>query len=67
MGKLDPVGEDVEESGIIVGRWGRQLLWEAYVPGACYGVKFEYDLAKTQSSWPGLNIKKEKLVYMCKK
>ena len=33
MGKLDPLGEGGEESGVIVGRWGRQLLWETNVPG----------------------------------
>ena len=60
MGKLDPVEEGGEESGIIVGRWGGQLLWETYVPGVWYGAKVEYDLAKTQSSWPGLIIKKGK-------
>ena len=60
MGKLDPVGEDVEESGIIVGRWGGQLLWESYMPCAWYGAKVEYDPAKAQSSWLGLIIKKRK-------
>ena len=41
------MGEGGEESGIIVGRWGGQLLWETYVPGIWYGAKVEYDLAKT--------------------
>ena len=67
MGKLDPVGEGGEESGIIVGRWGGQLLWETYVPGVWYGAKVEYGLAKTQSSWSGLIIKKRKNLLMCKK
>ena len=67
MGKLDPVGEGGEESGIIVGRWGGQLLWETYVPGVWYGAKVEYDLAKTQSSWPGLIIKKRKNLFICVK
>ena len=66
MGKLDPVGEGGGESGSIVGGWGVQLLWEAYVPGVWYGAKVEYDLAKIQSSWVD-NKRKEKLVYMCKK
>ena len=66
MGKLDAVGEGGEESGSIVGGWGGQLLWEAYVPGVWCVAKVEYDLAKTQSSWVD-NKKKEKLVHMCKK
>ena len=33
MGKLDPVGEGGKESGSIIGGWGGQLLWKAYVPG----------------------------------
>ena len=68
MGKLDPVGEGGKESGIIVGRWGGQLLWETYVPGVWCGAKVEYDLAKTQKflAWVD-NKKKEKLVHMCKK
>ena len=61
MGKLDPVGEGVEESGSIVGVWSGQLLWEAYVPAVWYGVKVEHDLAKTQSSWSELIIKKENI------
>ena len=65
MGKLDPVGEGGEESGSIVGGWGGQLLWEAYVPEVWYGAKYEYNEAKTQSSW--VDNKKEKLVYVCKK
>ena len=65
MGKLDPVWKGGEESGGIVGEWGGQLLWEAYVPGVWYGVKVEYNEAKTQSSW--VDNKKEKLVYVCKK
>ena len=51
MGKLNPVGVDGEENGSIVSGWCGKLLWEAYVPGVWYGEKFEYDLAKTQSSW----------------
>ena len=58
MGKLDFMGVGGEESGIIVGRWGGQLLWETYVPGTWYGAKVEYNLTQTQSSWPGLIIKK---------
>ena len=50
MGKFGPVGESGEGSGSIVGGWGGQFLWEAYVPGVWYGAKVEYDLAKTQSS-----------------
>ena len=65
MGKLDPVWKSGEESGGIVGGWGGQLLWEAYVPGVCYGAKVEYDVAKTQSSW--VDNKKEKIVYVCRK
>ena len=65
MGQLDPVGEGGEESSGIVGGWGGQLLWEAYVPGVCYGAKVEYDVAKTQSSW--VDNKKEKIVYVCRK
>ena len=65
MGKLDPVGKGGEESGSIVGGWGGQLLWEAYVPEVWYGAKYEYNEAKTQSSW--VDNKKEKLVYVCKK
>ena len=42
MGKLDPVGEGGEESGSIVGGWGGQLLWEAYVPGIWYEAKVEF-------------------------
>ena len=42
MGKLDPVGEGGEESGSIVGGWGGQLLWEAYVPGIWYEAKIEF-------------------------
>ena len=41
MGKLDPVGEGRGESGSILGGWGVQLLWEAYVPGVWYGAKVE--------------------------
>ena len=68
MEKLDRVGDGGEESGIILGRWVGQLLWDTYVPEVWYGAKVENDLAKTQSSSPGLIIKKrEKLVYMCKK
>ena len=69
MGKLDPVGEGRGgggRSGSIVGRWGVQLLWEAYLPGVWYGAKVEYDLAKIRSSWVD-NKRKEKLVYMSKK
>ena len=44
MGKLDPVGEGGEESGSIVGGWGGQLLWEAYVPGIWYEAKVEFIL-----------------------
>ena len=50
MGTLDAVEESGKESGNIIGGWGEQLLWEAYVPGVWYGAKVEYDLAKTQSS-----------------
>ena len=49
MEKLDSVGEGGEESGNIIGGWGGQLLWEAYVPGLLYGAKVEYDLAKIQN------------------
>ena len=35
------------------------------MPGVWYGVKVEYDVAKTQSS--SVDNKKEKLVYVCKK
>ena len=48
-----------------MGGVGRQLMWEAYVPGVWYGVKVEYNEAKTQSYW--VDDKKEKLVYVCKK
>ena len=61
------MGEGGEESGIIVGRWGGQLLRETYVPGVWYGAKVEYDLAKTQSSWPGLIIIKRKNLFICVK
>ena len=67
MGKLDSVGEGGEESGIIVGRWGGHMLWETYVPGVWYGEKVEYDLAKTQSSWPETIIKKKKNLFICVK
>ena len=61
------MGEGGEESGIIVGRWGGQLLWETYVPGVWYGAKVEYDPSKTQSSWHGFIIKKRKNLLICKK
>ena len=64
MGKLDPVGDGGEESGSIIGGWGGQLLWEAYMPGVLYGTKVEYDLAKTQNSW--VDNEEEKLAYVCK-
>ena len=64
MGKLDPVGEGGKESGSIIGGWGGQLLWKAYVPGILYGVKVEFDLARTLNSW--VDNKKEKLVYVYK-
>ena len=64
MGKLDPVGEGGEESGSIIGGWGEQLLWEAYMPGVLYGAKVEYNPAKTQNSW--VDNKEVKLVYVCK-
>ena len=64
MGKLDPVREGGEVSGSIIGEWGGQLLWEAYVPGVLHGVKIEYNLAKTQNSW--VNNEEEELVYVCK-
>ena len=64
MMKLDPVGEGGEESGSIIGGWGGQLLWEAYVPEVLYGTKAEYDLAKTQNSW--VDNEEEKLAYVCK-
>ena len=64
MEKLDPVGEGGEESGSIIGGWGGQLLWEAYVPGVLYGAQVEYDPAKTQNSW--VDNKEEKLVDVCK-
>ena len=35
------------------------------MPGVWYGVKVEYNEAKTQSYW--VDDKKEKLVYVCKK
>ena len=65
MGKLDPVGEGGEESGSMVGRWGGQLLWQAYVSGIWYGAKVEYDEAKTQSSW--VDNKKSKNLFICVK
>ena len=64
MGKLDPVGKGGKESGSIVGGWGGQLLWEAYVPGVWYGTKVEYDEVKIQSSW--VDNKKEEPFYVCK-
>ena len=60
MVKLDPVGEGREEIGSIVGGWSGQLLGGTYVPGVLYRAKIEYNLPKTQSSWPGLVIKKGK-------
>ena len=39
-------------------------MWETYVPGVWYGAKVEYDMAKTQSSWPGLIIIKRKNLFI---
>ena len=50
MRKLDPVGEGGEDSGSIVGGWGGQLLWQAYVPEVWHEAKVEYDVAKPRSS-----------------
>ena len=63
-GELDPVRQGGEENGSIIGGWGGQLLWEAYVPGVLYGAKVKYDLAKTQNS--RVNNEEEELVYVCK-
>ena len=48
----------------MIGGWGGQLLWEAYLPGVLYGTKVEYDLAEAQNSW--VYNKEEKRVYVCK-
>ena len=56
---LDPVGEGGEESSGMVGGWGGQLLWETCVFGVWCGARIEYDMAKIQSSWPELIIRKE--------
>ena len=37
------------------------------MPGVWYGAKVEYDMAKTQSSWPGLIIIKRKNLFICVK
>ena len=56
---LDPVGKGGKESSCMVGGWGRQLLQRACVFGAWCGARVENDLAKIQSSWLELIIRKE--------
>ena len=56
---LDPVGQGEEESSSMVGGWGGQLLQEACMLGVWGGTRVKHDLAKTQSSWPGLIIREE--------
>ena len=47
------------ERRAVVDGWGRQVLWKACVFGVWCGARVENDLAKIQSSWPELIIRKE--------
>ena len=55
---LDPVEEGGKESSGMVGGWVGQLLQETCVFGVWCGARVKHDLAKIQSPWPGLIIRK---------
>ena len=42
---------DGEEGGYVAGSWGGQMSWGVELFWGLYGVKAEFDLAKTEDFW----------------